>query len=381
MQIIYFVDNKLGGITSLNYNLVNNAPEEHEQWVIHIDCDEWIYAKANTRFNAGKELFFTYSEKQGLYRTIRQLHDLLPQGPGALVLNDCLEMQMLDHYVVPQTVYQIVHDEYNFNLALDYHHIVDVFIAHSLFFYEKLLKEFPHRTSSIFYLPHGVAIPDITRKPQPAGNPIRLLFLGRMTARKGIFDLPEIDSLLEEWGIARVWTCIGRGPELEGLKSRWRPGTQVDFVSPADNEEVVRICAENDVFVLPTRFEGSPVSLLETMSVGLVPVISDLPGGVREIVSGDIGLRPAIGDNHAFAAGIKKLSDDRRLLDELSVNCREKVAHQFDVRITAARYHDLFGKYQELYKQKQLQHKKIGARLDQTWLPSSLTYLIRKLRS
>jgi glycosyltransferase involved in cell wall biosynthesis len=382
MQVIYFVDNKLGGITSLNYNLVNNAPPDAGgQMVIHIDCKEWVSARANIEFNADKEISFTYSERQGLYQTIRQLHDLLPGGPGALVLNDCLEMQMLDHYPTPRTVYQLVHDEYNFKLAADYHQVVDVFIAHSLFFYEKLLNLFPHRSDTIFYLPHGVVVPAVTRKPQPAENPIRLLFLGRMTASKGIFDLPVIDGLLDEWGVARTWTCIGRGPELEELKSRWGTGAPVEFAAPAGNDEVVRICAANDVFVLPTRFEGSPVSLLETMSVGLVPVISDLPGGIREIVTEDIGLRPAMEDNQAFAAAIKKLAGNRNWLDELSINCRKKVEQQFDVRQTAASYHDLFGKYERFYTKKQLLHKKIGTRLDQAWLPSSFTRLIRKLRS
>ncbi len=52
----------------------------------------------------------------------------------------------------------------------------------------------------------------------------------------------------------------------------------------------------HDVFVLPTQFEGSPVSLLETMSAGLVPVITDLPGGIREIVEPAVGFRLPMGD-------------------------------------------------------------------------------------
>ena len=39
-----------------------------------------------------------------------------------------------------------------------------------------------------------------------------------------------------------------------------------------------------DVFVLPTRFEGFPVALVEAMGAGLVPVVSDIASGVPEIV-------------------------------------------------------------------------------------------------
>jgi glycosyltransferase involved in cell wall biosynthesis len=382
MSIVYFVENKLGGITSLNYNLVNNAPKDADsQYVIHIDDEGSETARANIRFNADQEVVFTYSGKQGIYETVRKLHDLLPKEAGALVLNDCLEMQMLDHYPVAQTVYQIVHDEYNFKLALTYPHVVDVFVAHSIFFYDKLIEAFPGRRDVIFYLPHGVKIPDIVRRSSTPGTPIRLLFLGRMTESKGIFDLPAIDRYLEEWGIARSWTCVGRGPELQDLQRQWSANPAIHFAAPAGNEEVIAICASNDIFVLPTRFEGSPVSLLETMSVGLVPVISDLPGGIREIVTGDIGFRPAMKDSRAFAESIRTLSSDKQLLDALSNNCRKMIEQQFDVRKTAQKYHELFGKYRQFYKTKQLQRRKIGTRLDQPWLPSGLTSLIRKIRS
>ena len=134
-----------------------------------------------------------------------------------------------------------------------------------------------------------------------------------------------------------------------------------------------------DVFVLPTKFEGSPVSLIEAMSVGLVPVISDLPGGITDIVKEDIGFRIPIDDNKGFAAAIIKLDKDRTLLEQLSVNCRNKIIEQYDVKKTAVPYHELFSKYKELYKKKQLKKMKVGARLDQPFIPSFVTSFIRKI--
>ena len=380
MKIVYCIDNKLGGITSFNYNIISNARAGTTQWVINIDQKEWTYTKANIRFPANKELFFNFSVKDNLYDVIHQLHQLLPKGPGALVLNDCLEMQMLDHYMVDLTTYQVVHDEYNFTLAQRYQHVVDVFIAHSRFFFDKLLAAFPDRSNNIFFLPHGVSIPNVYRAAHEHDQPLRLLFLGRMTKTKGIFDLPEIDRLLNEWKVPHSWVCIGNGPELENLQTAWQRSSPVTFLSPATNEEVMSICAQQDVFVLPTTFEGSPVSLIETMSAGLVPVITDLPGGIREIVQPGIGYRIEMGDTTGFATAIRSLAANRHALNEYSIACRKKIIDQYNIKDTAARYHDLFARCKEFYRPKQLAKIKIGSRLDQPWLPTFLTHTIRSLQ-
>lgn len=379
MSIIYFVDNKLGGITSFNYNIISNCPiTDTEQWVIHIDQKEGKYTRADMGFPADKELFFNFSVKDNLFVTIKRLYNLLPPGPGALVLNNALEMQMLDHYPVEKTSYQVVHDDYNFSLAVYYQHIVDVFIAHSRFFYDKLLAAMPQRAATIFFLPHGVSIPVNHRPQSESEQSLKLLFLGRMSAQKGIFDLPVIDNWLDEWKVDHTWTCIGNGPELKTLQDVWKQGkSPVRFLSPPTNEEVMDICAQQDVFVLPTQFEGSPVSLLETMSAGLVPVITDLPGGIREIVQQNIGSRIEQGNVKGFATAIYELANNRQLLNQRSIACRDKIIKEFNVRDTAARYHELFARQREFYKPKQLKKIKIGSRLDQPWMPSLLTQIIR----
>lgn len=378
MLLVYFVDNKLGGVTSLNYNLASNPISGTEQWVIHIEQEEWKMSRANLHYPVDKELHFHYSGDEHSYKTLKRLRKLVPDREGAMVLNYENEMAMLDHFPVKQTTYQLVHDDYNVRLAKKYGHIVDVFICHNTIIYEALKALFPERCSEIFYLPHGVTIPSLFREHQNDQGKLKLLFLGRITSSKGIFDLPVISKYLKESGVEFEWVCIGNGPELDTLKSLWNEPGLITFVSPSTNKEVMDICARQDVFVLPTKFEGSPVSLLETMSAGLVPVITRLPGGITDIVSEDIGFAIEMDNNRAFADAINTLYINRELLKKMSVNCRKKVMSGFDVKVTAQAYHSLFLRYREFYKPKVIQKLKVGARLDHPLIPASVTKLIRK---
>lgn len=380
MHLIYFVDNKLGGVTSLNHNLVANCPySDVEQWVIHIHQDEWAMAKADIPFHADKEINFNYSGAEHAYRMLKRLRETVPEYPGALVLNYGNEMAMLDHYPVKQTTYQLVHDMYNVKLAAKYGHIVDVFICHNRHIYGELVKLFPERSSDIFHLPHGVRVPQVFQEHKDTGGPLKLLFLGRMTRTKGIFDLPVIHSMLKDAGVSVEWTCIGNGPDLQLLKDSWPDAENIKFLSPAGNDEVMEICAHNHVFVLPTKFEGSPVSLLETMSAGLVPVISALPGGIVEIVKSDIGYALPLDDNRAFADAIIELHHDREKLATMGKKCRQIIIDHFDVRNTAKTYHDLFRQYHQHFSAKKLKKHPVGARLDHPLIPPFVTRFLRKM--
>lgn len=384
MTVTYFVDDKLGGVTSLNLNLIKNCPNNAmTQRVIHIRQLELNMTRANVIYPAEENIFFSFSDKENYYSVLRRLSKQIDlQGEGALVLNYYTEMAMLDQYPVRQTTYQLVHDDYNVGLAERYNHLVDVFVCHNTVIHQKLLELFPERISSIFFLPHGVAIPEKFRRSETGltTTPLRLLFIGRMVASKGIFDLPVINDELRKRDIKFEWTCIGNGPELEKLKQVWNPLDKVVFLAPATNEEVLDISANHDVFVLPTKFEGSPVSLLEAMSVGLVPVVSKIRGGITDTITPENGFIVEVDDNPGFADAIAKLYHDRLLLNRLSANAQMKIVSHYNVKSTAKRYHQLFLRYKEFYREKIVKKMKVGARLDQPFMPSAFVKFVRTLR-
>src|SRR5262249_9855649 len=136
--------------------------------------------------------------------------------------------------------------------------------------------------------------------------------------------------------------------------------------------------ADQDVFVLPTRFEGFPVALLEAMGAGLVPVVSGIASGVPEIVDTTNGARVAVGQITAFADAIAALAIDRVRLEAMSGAARRSIAHRYDIRERVADYQALYARWRELYRPiAPGRHLQYGSRLDQPWIPNPVVRLVR----
>lgn len=367
---IYVLDNHLGGIASLCSNLIRHRPPDAlPQAALLVTNRSDPVARVKESLGADREALFEYSDCDNVYTVLRNFSRALPAEPGPLVSNSATELAAFGLHAPRQTVFQIVHDAYNLRLAQRYEPVVDAMIAHSRHFHQALLDAFPHRAESIFYLPYGIRLAPRTRSP--ASGPLRLVFLGRMAVGKGVHDLPLIDAELAKLGTAVTWTLIGDGPERTALQQKLPPSDRVHYAAPPTNAEVLALCTGADVFVLPTRFEGFPVALLEAMSTGLVPVVTDLPSGIPELVDASTGFRIAMGDVAAFAAAIAKLASNRAMLEAMSRAARRR-SEDFEVTAKAAGYHALFARWRELKRAwggpLAIKH---GSRLDRPYLPNA----------
>jgi glycosyltransferase involved in cell wall biosynthesis len=377
METTYILEDHLGGIASFCRNLIGSpsAPPA-TQTAILLSAFEDPAPKLNGGVGADIEIGFSYSSRDNAYSVMRRLGRLLPDSPGAIVSNSALELATIARHGAKQTVFQIVHDEFNLRLAKQFAQAVDVFIAHSLFFYRRLLEEIPARASNTYHLPYGIRLSDRVRRPRP--GPLRLTFLGRLTEAKGALDLPRIDDALRSAGVRVEWTIIGDGEARERLAAEMPASGNVRYATPDTTDEVLVCCAAADVLVFPTRFEGFPVALLEAMSAGLVPIVSDLPSGIPEVVDDGVsGFRVPVGDIQGFAGAVIALDRDRDRLEAMSREAHQR-AQAFDVHKRAGAYHELFARAGELkHPGRGRIRMKHGSRLDHPLLPNSIVRLAR----
>jgi glycosyltransferase involved in cell wall biosynthesis len=378
---VYVTPDKFGGAMNLIANLLRyRQPDGFATEVVLTHNRVNTDTRFAQRLPCDRQSTFEYTLPiENLHTVLRRLARLVPRGPGVIVAGDLLDLAMLSVHDVGRAVVLILHGDhdYYYDLAVKHEPIVHAYVVASRKMHGRLLELLPHRASTIFRLPYGILVPEQTRRA--AAGPLRLIFAGRLDRCKGVLDLPAIDAGLRARGVQRTWTVIGGGPEEAPLRAAWSGAPAVEFTGALTHAATLARLAEHDVFVLPTRSEGFPVSLLEAMGAGVVPVVSDIESGVPDLVDpGLTGLLPAVGDIDAFADAIEQLAANRAALDEMSARCRVLIETQYDIRRRAVAYQDLYARYEELYRPLSLDARlQYGSRLDRPWLPNSLVRFIR----
>lgn len=211
---------------------------------------------------------------------------------------------------------------------------LDVIGAVSAKITEKLRESAPATPPAVVHFPLGIPMgEDHTRRARPAEMPLRILYLGRVAVeQKRVQFFPEIVGDLVRKQIPFHLTIAGDGPERSWLESRFREdglSSQVTFLGEVPYDQVRSILDDHDVFLLVSDYEGLPLSLLEAMGAGLVPVVSDLPSGVREVVNRDNGILVPLEPSRGYSEAIAGLHHDREKLFVMSASAREAVRRNF----------------------------------------------------
>jgi len=145
------------------------------------------------------------------------------------------------------------------------------------------LKLYPKIASKVSYIPNGVDLQQFCNRNKQPYNPklIRLLSVGRLAETKGHRYLIEALSYLKSEYPQIKLDIFGDGPlkqTLTRLAEQFEVVDNVDFKCPVPYERMAQIYIEYDFFVMPSVFEGFPLTLVEAMASELPIVATDIPG-------------------------------------------------------------------------------------------------------
>lgn len=125
---------------------------------------------------------------------------------------------------------------------------------------------------------------------------------------------------------------VGEGPLLPEIAATIRQQGLTDRIDLLGNRgDVPGVLASADVFVLSSRSEGFPVSILEAMAAGLPVIATDVGGVAESVVDGETGLLVPPGDPGALAAALERILTDRALRLRLGEAGCERVRRHFDL--------------------------------------------------
>jgi glycosyltransferase involved in cell wall biosynthesis len=196
--------------------------------------------------------------------------------------------------------------------------------------------------SQIRIIPNGVDL-DSLAASRPRG-PIRSLLtvanLRREKAHEVLFA--AIASLVAEGSALRL-RVAGDGPraaELRALAASLGIADRVTFLG--HREDVAALLAESDLFVLPSRSEAFPNSVVEAMAAG-VPVVASAVGGLVDLVEpGRTGLLVPPDDSSALASAIRSLMAAPERAAALGDAARRDVRERYSFDRMVRAFEDLY---------------------------------------
>ena len=171
----------------------------------------------------------------------------------------------------------------------------------------------------------------------------RAITVANLRDEKGHDVLIEAIGRLDAAGSTVEFQFAGDGPRraaLERLVQRRGLQERVRFLG--ERHDLPLLLAEADLFILPSRTEAFPNSLMEAMAAGL-PVIACRVGGIPELVShGRDGVLVPAGDPAALARAISNVLDDPTGAAAMGAAARETVRARFSLQQMVSGFVDLF---------------------------------------
>lgn len=167
----------------------------------------------------------------------------------------------------------------------------------------------------------------------------RVLFVHRLSIRRGTRLLPKICADLSNRGYEGTLTVVGDGPDrqfLEQAQAAHEGVFKLDVVGEVPNSELPKLYRAADIFLMPSYEEGFPRVVLEAMASG-TPVVAAKAGGTEELLPPGYPHMAEIGDWQAMASEIAVILD----LDDafiLGNGLREWTVASFDTLVVIDDY-------------------------------------------
>lgn len=208
-----------------------------------------------------------------------------------------------------------------------------------------LRRELHLGSSKIITIPNAVQVSEPPVRSYEKDK-LQLLFVGRFAFNKGINILMDtVEKLNENGYLHRLhFNLVGKGPLFEEYAKRY-PFENVSFLGFADEDQLMKLYRENDLFVFPTRFEGMPTVVLEAMAAGMPVIVSDT-GATSELVDSFNGFLIEKNNRRALKWAIQRfyqLEPSERLA--LSTASYKRASEKYTWKRVARMHLDLFHKF------------------------------------
>ena len=230
--------------------------------------------------------------------------------------------------------------ERQFLLGFDYDHVISVNEEH--------VPLLAGAQSSVSCIPNGV---DLDRfdvaEPQVDG---RIVFIGRLAPKKRVSDLIRaFERIAADYPDAEL-VVVGEGPlgeELRELAADLGVAGRVTFTGRVEESEIPRYYASAELFVLPSVWEGHPLTLLEAWAAGRPVIATDVEGLAEFVDHRETGYLVSPRDPEGLADALRYALDHPDETRGWGENARQRAEREFSWETAARRTRRIYDRVVE----------------------------------
>lgn len=344
-----------GGIEAIVCNLVNEMSKAHDVTLCTIfqpTEDDVFYRKLDEnvkKITIGKKHFgFSIKEIWKIYRVISQGHY------DVVHIHGCFQYYFLAIALLHSKVkfvYTIHSDARKENQAWDWRlfKLKKYMFAHRWMWpvtiseaSQQSFEELYHCKSHLIF--NGIAKNKTELSNNNVINRLRkskdtkvFIHAGRISKPKNQLVLCRVFKQLVANGKDVVLVIAG-SPEEKAIYESIKPYFSDRIIYLGERNDIAELMSHADAFCLPSLWEGLPVTLLEALSVGCIPICSPVGGIVNVIESGKNGLLSKDSSESEYLktvnAFLNMTDDEQALMKESALKSFEK----YDIKNCAYQY-------------------------------------------
>lgn len=158
--------------------------------------------------------------------------------------------------------------------------------------------------------------------------------MGRLGDRKGTFDLLKALKNLDKELDPAIKFCFCGDGEIEKVRNIVEDdglGNRVAYIGWISGEKKLELLSKTLIHVLPSYNEGLPMSILETMEMGIPNIASDIDGIPEVIKSGENGILIEAGDIKQLEDAIRTLANNPELCKSYGEKAMRTIKEEYSL--------------------------------------------------
>ena len=174
----------------------------------------------------------------------------------------------------------------------------------------------------------------------------KIIYFGRIEKNKGIKEIWLALKELNSKNYDFIFSLIGTGLKIDNIVSEYKNslGNKFSYHNKLFNEELFKEIKSSSVFLMPSYYEGLPMSLLEAMACGVVPIVTNV-GSISTVVKdyyNGITILPKNVKN--IVSALEYLINNRDILMKLSSNAKNTIYSNYSLENYNRNFYELYSK-------------------------------------